>query len=65
MLVKASSGERNVPRHFMLLVRLVGARVCRLVPRHVPTEGDYGKMNVETNAGTAVSTRTTSFTRRH
>ena len=35
------------------------------VPHCVPNEIDYGKINVETNSGTAVSTRMTSLTWRH
>ena len=31
----------------------------------VPNEIDYGQINVETNSGTAVSTRTTLLTWRH
>ena len=31
------------------------------LPCHVPNKKDYGKINVETNSGAAVSTRTTSL----
>ena len=34
-------------------------------PHCVPNEIDYGKVNVETNSGAAVSTRTTSLIWRH
>ena len=65
-LLKASSGECFAPFNFVLLVTL-GRYTCSpyCVPRCVANEIDYGKVNVETNLGTAVFTRTASLTWRH
>ena len=49
----------------LLLKARSGERYAHCVHCHIPTEIDYGKINVETNLGTAVSTRTTSLTWRH
>ena len=67
VLLNASSGEHCAPCNFVLLVTLGGTCVCLIVylPHCVPNETDYGKINVETNSGTAVSTRMTSLTWRH
>ena len=61
MLLKASSGKHYVRHNFALLVRLGDTCFPHCVSCHVPNEIDYGKINVETNPGTAVSTRTTKM----
>ena len=55
MLLKASSGKRCAPRNFVTL----GCTLCspHRVLRRIPNEIDYGKINVETNSGTVVSTK--------
>ena len=53
VLLKASSGQRCAPHNYALLVTFVSSEI------------DNGKVNVETNSGTTVSTRTTSLAWRH
>ena len=62
MLLKASSRECYV--HCNLVLCGIGQYMClpHHVARHVSNEIDYGKVNVETNSNTAVSTRTTLLT---
>ena len=49
----------------MLFVTLGHTRLPQHILCHAPNEIDYGKVNVETNPHTAVSTRMTSLTWRH
>ena len=65
VLLKASSGKRDAPRNFVLGLTLGATRFPYRVPCRAPNKIDYGKINVETNSCTPVSTRTTSLTWRH
>ena len=61
VLLKASSGKRCVLRNFVLLVTLGSTYFAPLHTNKI----DYGKINVETNLGTSVSSRTTTLKWRH
>ena len=61
-------GWKSFSVHESLLLKANSRACCaphNSVPCHVPNEIDYGKINFETNSGTAVSTRMTSLTWRH
>ena len=64
VLLKATSG-RYAPCNFVLAVTLGGTRLPHRVPCQASNEKDYGKINVETNSCTVVSTRRTSLTWRY
>ena len=65
VLLKASSEESCAPHDFVLLAKLGSMCLPHRVPLPATNESDYGKINVETNSRTVVSTRTTSLTWRH
>ena len=67
IMLKASSSGCCVPHNFALLLALGGTHVHppHHIPHCAPNEIDYGKINVEANSRTAVSTKITSLTWRH